>query len=191
MENKTSFVAKVKIKLGEIFTLAHIKRAGMVVLIFAVTAGAGGVYWHQQETDAHMKIVQARTRMIEAQAAKNNIMLLDREKIKEIVAEAIGLDGSNIEYKQIELTAEENDRYSGKDVKKHKKDDKELVRNHEFTQKPVVMQTETVASTATKVDNLVISHPVYKVVCKANTIKYRLRIDAVTGQILNSKVADD
>ena len=42
-----------------------------------------------------------------------------------------------------------------------------------------------------KVDNLVISHPVYKVVCKANTIKYRLRIDAVTGQILNSKVADD
>lgn len=179
MKNKTVFFEKVKIRAGEIFTLARIKRVGIGVLSCTVIAGAGSVYWHQQEINEHTKIVQARTRMIEVQAAKNNITLLDSEKIKEIAAEAIGIDGSSIEYTQIELTAKNNDQHSEKDAKKHKKDYEELVK------------TEPVASTATKVDNLATSYPVYKVTCKANSIKYRLSVDAVTGQVLNSKVIGD
>lgn len=180
MNNETDFFKKVKIKAGEIFTLAHIKRVGIGVLICAAIAGAGGVYWHQHKVIEHTKIIQARTRMIEAQAAKNNITLLDSVKIKEIVAEAIGMDGVSIEYKQLELTARvDNDHYAEKAAKRHKKDYEELA-------KP-----EPVGLTATKAANAAASYPVYKVVCKADGIKYSLNVDAVTGQVLNSKVADD
>ena len=41
------------------------------------------------------------------------------------------------------------------------------------------------------VDNMVILHPAFKVTCTANNIKYRLMVDAVSGQILNSKISDD
>ena len=34
-------------------------------------------------------------------------------------------------------------------------------------------------------------HPVYKVKCYAENVKYKLRIDAVTGTVLSSKVDVD
>ena len=180
MNSETNFLKKIKIKAGEIFTLARIKKAGIGVLICAVIAGAGGVYWHQHKVIEHTKIIQARTRMIEAQAAKNNITLLDSVKIKKIVAEAIGMAGASIEYKQLELTDRvDNGHYAEKDAKRHKKDYEESV-------KP-----EPVGLTAPKADNAGASYPVYKVVCKADGIKYSLNVDAVTGQVLNSKVAGD
>lgn|GEM_PF-4337157 len=128
---------------------------------------------------------------MQEQAAKNNITLLGSEKIKEIVAEAIGINGNSIEYRKIELTSKDNNQYTERDANKHKKDYKKLINNNEVIQKPVLMQMEPVASTTTKVDHIVASYPVYKVACRVNNIKYRLSVDAVTGQVLNSEVIGD
>lgn len=177
MEAKTSFFEKVKMMISKMFTISRIKKAGIGILICAVIAGIGGVYWHRQKVNEHAKIVQARTRIIEVQATRNNIKLLDNEKINELVAEAIGMDESSIEYRQIELTNKDNSHYSEKDDKKHRKQNS----IHEFNQEASPMPMEPITSTV----------PIFKVTCIANNVKYRLMLDAVSGEILSSKISSD
>ncbi|SEP45787.1 hypothetical protein [Propionispora vibrioides] len=190
METKISFFEKAKVKAGKGFSAIPVKKVGLTLIICMVIAGAGGVYWHQEKLDEHRRIVQARTRMIEAQAAKNNITLLDQEAVKRIVAEAIGVDGSQIEYKQIELTTKDNEQYMEK-RSEHSKGYEKLMMNDKFTWKPLAMEMGPIVATTAKVDNPVASYPFYKVTCKANGIKYRLQVDAVTGRVLTSKVNGD
>lgn len=191
METKISFFEKAKVKAGKGFSAIPVKKVGLTLIICMVIAGAGGVYWHQEKLDEHRRIVQARTRMIEAQAAKNNITLLDQEAVKRIVAEAmIGVDGSQIEYKQIELTTKDNEQYMEK-RSEHSKGYEKLMMNDKFTWKPLAMEMGPIVATTAKVDNPVASYPLYKVTCKANGIKYRLQVDAVTGRVLTSKVNGD
>lgn len=176
MDNKIEFWEKVKLTAGAIFTSANMKRLGIGVLVCGVLAGAGSVYWHGQRVNEHRKIIQARTNMLEAQAVKNNIVLLDSDRIQGIAAEAIGVNVSNVEYTQMDLTYRNAQLSSQKDGEGHKKGHREL------------SKTEPVAPIGTTGYNLATSNLIYNVLCVADNIRYRVGIDAVTGQVVNSKV---
>ena len=199
-ENPTS-METMKKHARSILTTARLKKAGAVLIICAVAAGGGSWYHHQQKQTEHAQIAQARTNMIEAQAAQHNMSLLDTDQIRSIAAESIGIDEGSITYREIALMDTEAQHDDHKEKKEHHKEKK-----HETEAAVENTDTNTAAqpkihkhpstddynalaeSQAVPEPSAPAFHPVYKVSCKASNVKYSLRIDAVTGQLLSSKI---
>ena len=203
--DKKETMHMVQEKARGIFTPARLKKAGGCLLICAILAGGGAWYHHQQKQTEHAQVLQAKTTMIEAQAARNNIAILDTNTIRSLTAEAIGIDENNITYREISLSDKalhDNDKLKDHDKDKHKDKDKDKDKNkksgeHEYSHPSssdynalAVQQTDTAdnAAAPSARQQAPAFQPIYKVACKANNVKYDLRIDAVTGQILRSSV---
>lgn len=161
---------------GKIFTKSRLTKAGLLILLVCIIAGGAEYYYHQQKIAEHAQLTQARTAMLEAQADKNNLALLDEATIRSIAAQTICVDEAAVTFKEIELS----DKPHQHDDKGHKKDKHQVPAPQDYA----------ALSSAQATASAPVFQPVYKVSCRANNLKYNLSIDAVTGDVLYSNIKD-
>ena len=210
----------VKDQVKSVFTPARLKKAATLAVLVGIVS-AGGAYYHHSQAEARSVAErQARSEMVAAQAEQRGVVLLDEAKVRSIAAEAIGKSESELDFRAVYLTAKDHDR-DGKHGKKHRDDrhdgrhdDREHRGDrymHDRDEHPFMMPQPTApiqadaaaVQPAATADGAAAApaaqapapqpmfHPVYKVKCYAENVKYKLRIDAVTGTVLSSKVDVD
>lgn len=153
--------------------------------------------------------------MITAQAGQRSLSLIDEAQVRAIAAEAIGQEETGITFKQIALQndadREQGGKHDGKDHKERK--DHQDHKAHRAEQagqgKPAPLpEAEDYQRLAVPPDASPVQpanpavlpkspakpmadgadfRPVYRVSCKVGEAKYKLRIDAVTGEVLSAK----
>ena len=187
--DKKEMMKNAQTTLGSIFTKSRLKKVGIGILICGLLAGGGTWYQHQQKQAEHAQQLQARTMMLEAQAAQNNVALLPADSIRSLTAEAIGIDETAITFREISLKDNTISNEKEKEKKDHadkkhsdKKDTKKALQKHPSSQDYESLAAEQASAAASAFQ------PVYKVSCRANNVKYSLRIDAVTGDVLYRSV---
>ena len=194
----------VKDQVKSVFTPARLKKAAALAVLVGIVS-AGGAYYHHGQAEARsVAEKQARAEMIAAQAQQRGVVLLDEAKVRSIAAEAIGKSESELDFRSVYLTAKDHDR-DGKHGKKHR-DDRHDGRHdhrehrdgrdtHDRDEHPSMMPQAAPAQATDAASGQPapqpMFHPVYKVKCYAENVKYKLRIDAVTGTVLSSKVDVD
>ena len=202
----------VKDQVKSVFTPARLKKAATLAVLVGIVS-AGGAYYHHSQAEARSVAErQARAEMIAAQAEQRGVVLLDEAKVRSIAAEAIGKSESELDFRSVYLTAKDHDR-EGKHGKKHRDGKHDAWHDgahdgkhydgehrdgrdtHDRDEHPGMMPQAAPAQ-ATDAANgqpapQPMFHPVYKVKCYAENVKYKLRIDAVTGTVLSSKVDVD
>ena len=194
----------VKDQVKSVFTPARLKKAATLAVLVGIVS-AGGAYYHHGQAEARSVAErQARAEMIAAQAEQRGVVLLDEAKVRSIAAEAIGKSESELDFRSVYLTAKDHDK-DEKHGKKHrddrhdgKHDDREHRdgRDTHDRDEHLGMMPQAAPAQATDAANgqpapQPMFHPVYKVKCYAENVKYKLRIDAVTGTVLSSKVDVD
>lgn len=180
---------KIKEQVKGAFSPAHLKKAAALAVLVGV-ATAGTAYFHYQQVEAHSLMKrQARSEMIAAQAAQQNIVLLDEDKVRSIAADSIGKSEAELTFRPLELKLNDHNGDRDHNRKGHKKG-KHGDREHREQQDhpaPAAAAQDAAAEPAAQAD----FRPFYKVKCTANNITYKLRIDAVTGALLASDADTD
>lgn len=189
--DKNDSQQNIKNKWKRIFTKKHFIQASAGLLFCGVLAAGGGWYHHQQEQAEHAQFLAAHTNMMEAQANKNNVALLDSATIRSLTAEAIGLDENTITFREITLLdigqqgiahEEEREHRDKKNAKKHSTKKQEL---------PPTANDYTAVTAEQPAAPAPAFQPIYKVSCKANHVKYKLHLDAVNGTVLRCSMEED
>ena len=116
--DKKETMQQVQNTMGNIFTKSRLKKAGIGILLCGILAGGGAWYHHQQKQAEHAQLLQARTTMIEAQAAQNNVALLTADSIRSLSAQAIGVDETGITFQEISLLDGQQEKSKDKKDKK-------------------------------------------------------------------------
>ena len=195
------YMEKTKSTGKKIFSPAHLKAVAAVAVVCAMIGGGASAYIHQQKETQHAQAIAAQTDMIEAQARQKGLALISDDQVADITAATIGVDGDKIQYNRVNLTLqgdknkekkhEDSDKHEKN--KKHKPDSntKQLMKEAPAVQDAAAQAQATdadsgaTAKTATAANEFT---PIYNVSCQANNVKYQLKIDAVTGTVLSSKV---
>ena len=202
----------LKDQVTKVFTPARLKKAVALAVLVGIVS-AGGAYYHHGQAEARsIAEKQARSEMVAAQAEQRGIVLLDEAKVWSIAAEAIGKSESELDFRSVYLTAKDHDR-DGKYHKNHRDGKHDAWHDgahdgkhydgehrdgrymHDRDEHPGMMP-QTAPAQATDAANgqpapQPMFHPTYKVKCYAGSVKYKLRIDAVTGTVLSSDVDVD
>ena len=115
----------------------------------------GGAYYQMQQAEASSAMErQYKNERIMAEADRRGMMLIDTNRVKELTAQELGKNVSEIDFYKIKLSVKDDDR-------KHRSYDDTDFR------------------------------PIYKVKCFVGDVKYKLCFDAVSGDLLTSKVDYD
>lgn len=180
----------------------YAKKASAILLIAAVVSGAGAWYVHGKKQERHAQKEQAWTTMITAQARHRSVTLLDESAVRSIAAEAIGQQETAITFRQISLRdmAQNEDH---KQKMKHREHGKVREADSYRPQMgnppeqnalsvPTPNDYQKITEAAKEAPAALASGetaflPVYKVNCRVDQVKYKLRIDAVTGKVLSVK----
>ena len=145
----------------------YMKKAGIVLLLGAVIAGAGGWYKHTLSQEKHAQKERAYVTMITAQAQQNAVSLIEESTVRSLTA-----DGKR----------------EGKAAKHHREAKNNA--GNEVTVTPTATAPQNTAaapaSAASPVPAITF-RPVYKVSCRVDRVKYKLNIDAVSGKVLSIK----
>ena len=202
---------------SKIFTARNAKIAVTAIVICTV-AGSGGAWYHHQQKQAYKeKKIQAISQMIEAQA--QNLTLIPEEKARALAAQAIGKDESSLSFSRISLIDLEGskhekgeDRHKEKDKKDKKYRDKKQDREKDRTPAPGTARPDDTAGATGKgtapdtrpapdgqpaatapaapaTPAATAFHPVYQIRASDGDIHYHILIDAVSGDILASRIA--
>ena len=153
---------KLKEKMEKIMSKTVLKKVGATLVIGALIAGAGIWHYHQQKEIQKAKKSEARLALLQHQAEQQNIAILDAAKIRSITAETIGIDENSITFRKIDLK-----NVAQKEDKENNKQQGQLDKNLNVEQW---------------------FKPIYKVSCVVNDVKYKLKIDAITGKVLEAQV---
>ena len=210
----------VKNQVKSVFTPAHLKKAAALAVLVGIVS-AGGAYYHHSQAEARSTMEkQARSEMLAAQAEQRGIVLLDEAKVRSIAAEAIGKSESELDFRSVYLTAKDHDkdekhdkkhrddRHDGKHDDREHRDGRDMHDRDEHlgmmpplpadtaqadgaAAQPAPMRAGANAPAAQAPAAQPMFHPIYKVKCYAGSVEYKLRIDAVTGTVLSSKVDVD
>ena len=180
-----------------------------------VLGGVGAFAYEKYEDSQKVKVRQAQTTIIANQANSQNISLKSEDEIKQIVASSLSIDQASITFEEIYLT---NGYGDGKDGKKYRiyhsngvvanqnnTQQTNTTSNNQTTTQPSSDATQntidqnTTANTNNNTSNTTSSTstmqtvtPVYtyKVKARANSLEYKLLIDAKDGKVLSTKVDD-
>ena len=201
----------VKNQVKSVSTPVRLKKAAALAVLVGIVS-AGGAYYHHSQAEARSAMEkQARSEMLATQAEQRGIVLIDEDHVRTIAADAIGKDVTELDFRKVYLMMKDHDDRDGKHDKKHKHDRKhdrdgwrEPDRDrHGMMPAPAAstdgsgqMPAAAPTPAMTPVQPLVNMgqpefHPIYKVKCYAGNVEYKLRIDAVTGDVLSSKVDVD
>ena len=180
----------VKNQVKQVFTPSRLRKAAVLAVLTGVIS-AGGAYWEHQNAQARSLMEkQARAEMIAAQAEQRGVVLIDEAHVRAIAAEAIGKDASELNFHKIHLTIKEHCDHDNKYERKHKHDrweERAEHQNHDRMAASPLAESASTSTAPTQSD----FRPFYKVKCYAGNVEYKLRIDAVTGAVLSSKVDVD
>lgn len=211
---KKKMMNTVKEQAATIFTPRHIKQGTAVLVVCAILGGGGAWYHHQQAQTRKAQVMEARSQLIVSQAEQHSMNLIGEDQVKAIAAQTIGTDENNLVFKTVALQNnvygnKHKERGERKDRKEHKNDKdhrgEKDYQNNVTTQGSNSPQTQPApqeqpsmspqtqsASEQTEQQSpqmkAIDFRPVYKVECKQGNVKYKLTIDAVTGQVLQSNV---
>lgn len=193
-------------KIRNIFTAENLKKAGGCLGVCAVIASSATWYHHQHKQVVHAQVRDAQNKLIEAQAAQHDLTLLNTDTVRTLTADAIGSDETTVNYRDITLI-DPSQHIGIKNKDKHKGEKHKAAYKHNDDQDKtsdedtVPSQLVNINSSATTADYAAITapqaadvpanlsfRPIYRVACKANNVKYNLRIDAVTGQVLKCNI---
>ena len=153
----------VKNKVTGVFTPARLKKAAALAVLAGVLT-TGGAYYHTQQAEASSAMErQYKNERITAAAEQRGMTLIDTDRVQQLTAQEIGRDVSEIDFYKIKLSVKDGDR-------KHR-DGKHERKNRSYDDAAF--------------------HPIYKVTCFVGDVKYKLRFDAETGDLLSSKVDYD
>ena len=201
----------VKNQVKGVFTPARLKKAAALAVLIGIVS-AGGAYYHHSQAEARSAMEkQARSEMLAAQAEQRGIVLIDEDHVRTIAADAIGKDVAELDFRKVYLTMKDHDDRNGKHDKKRKHDrkhDRDGWREHDRDrhgmipapaapmdgsgQMPAAAPTPAMTPVQPPVNmGQPEFHPIYKVKCYAGNVEHKLRIDAVTGDVLSSKVDVD
>lgn len=167
----------------------YVKKAGIVLMLGAVVAGAGGWYKHNLDQEKHAQKERAWSMMITAQAQQRAIPLIEESAVRSLAAEAIGQAETAIEFREITLRdmaqAEEKHREKAAKHRWGAKDKPEK----EMTARPKAAEYQTIAAPVPQAAPApaITFRPAYKVSCRVDQVKYKLYIDAVSGEVLRVK----
>lgn len=155
----------------KVFSPNHLKKGAGLLIVLAII-GAGGKYFvHQNKVEAKTRAVAARTTLLQNMAAQNNISLVSTDDVKNKVADALGKEVGQINFKNVNLVSptlgkdgEKEDRY------KHK--DKRTASLPVPPAPPVEKQAPLF----------------YSVKCRMDQVDYKFVVNAQNGKILRSEV---
>ena len=206
----------IKNAASGIVTKSRLKKLGALLVLAAVVTGGASYYMHEQKIAHRTAAAAARSAMITAQAERENVSLISETEARSIAAAAIGKDESALTFRRVEL-ANAADRDEKRD-KHDKRDQHDKDKKHEkganapapqpagapaappqttpadAAQPPVgvpaPMHGAAPAPHMAMPDARPAFLPVYNVTCTDGTVKYKVRIDAATGNVLSSRVDD-
>ena len=167
----------------------YLKKAGVVFVLGAVVAGAGGWYKHTLDQEKHAQKERAWSMMITAQAQQRAIPLIEESTVRSLAAEAIGQEEAAIQFREITLRdmTQAEEKHKDKAAKYHRdgKDKSEKER----TARPTAAEYQAAATPTPQAASApaVTFRPVYKVSCRVDQVKYKLYLDAVSGEVLRVK----
>ena len=90
--------------MEKIFTVSNMKKVGACLLVGAIAFGGFNWFQHYQMKRDFQRVAEARTHMVEQEAAKNDVTLIDKAQIKSIAADAMGIDETAISWDNISLS---------------------------------------------------------------------------------------
>lgn len=205
----------IKNAASGIVTKSRLKKLGALLVLAAVVTGGASYYMHEQKIAHRTAAAAARSAMITAQAERESVSLISEAEARAIAATAVGKDESTLTFRRVDLTNaadrdekhDKRDRHEkhGKD-KKHEKGEKHKERRDRgdvtpedyfklaLAQRdrgaPAPMHGAAPAPHMAMPDARPAFLPVYNVTCTDGTVKYKVRIDAATGNVLSSRVDD-
>jgi len=134
----------------KVFSPNHLKKGAVLLIVLAII-GAGGKYFvHQNKVEAKTRAMAARTTLLQNMAAQNNISLVSTDDVKNKVADALGKEVSQINFKSVNLVSptfgkdgEKEDNYKHEDKhEKNKKDKKEYRKDNDRHEKDLHQQNK-------------------------------------------------
>ena len=205
----------IKNAASGIVTKSRLKKLGALLVLAAVVTGGASYYMHEQKIAHRTAAAAARSAMITAQAERESVSLISEAEARAIAATAVGKYESTLTFRRVDLTNaadrdekhDKRDRHEkhGKD-KKHEKGEKHKERRDRgdvtpedyfklaLAQRdrgaPAPMHGAAPAPHMAMPDARPAFLPVYNVTCTDGTVKYKVRIDAATGNVLSSRVDD-
>ena len=90
--------------MEKIFTVSNMKKAGACLVVGVIAFGGFNWFQHYQMKRDFQRVAEARTHMVEQEAAKNDVTLMDKAQIKSIAADAMGIDETAISWDSISLS---------------------------------------------------------------------------------------
>lgn len=185
-------------KLNTYNTKTLRKRVLTTAVVLAVVGGigTGGAEYYDSQQKAALR--EAQTAMVKSQAEQQHLTLLSDNQVRTIAAKAMNADENSVTFKSVTL-ANANDQKDKQD-----KHDKKHPVPSQVTPQPAVAPTSTTpttpntaAATAQAITATtptvapaqpVVPHPVYTVRSTYNGMSYLIKMDAVTGTILQTKL---
>lgn len=188
------YMEKTKATGKKIFSPAHLKKAAAFVVVCAIIGGGTNYYLHQQKKTQHAQAIAAQTTMIESQASQKGISLISDDQVADITASTIGVDGDKIQFNRVNLTLQGDKSHEDKDHhdkdKKHKgdSDTKRLMKEAPAVQDTANQVPNAQAGATAPATAMSDFTPIYNVSCQADNVRYQLKINAINGNVLSSKV---
>ncbi len=169
-----------------------LKRGGIVLVILMIIGVGSAFTLEKYEESQELKVRQAETRMIQAQAKLNNITLISEADVKTKISEQIGVDVSNITFDNISLCYlkehEDNHEHSFGNHKKASKNHQNDVDEQKKNGSMVDSKDSDNFEEADKEQNAMTS--VYKIECSSNSVKYEAVMNAVSGSFYRVDIGD-
>ncbi|WP_311650763.1 PepSY domain-containing protein [Selenomonas artemidis] len=209
----------IKNAASGIVTKSRLKKLGALLVLAAVVTGGASYYMHEQKIAHRTAAAAAQTAMITAQAERESVSLISEAEARAIAATAVGKDESTLTFRRVDLTNaadrdEKRNKHDKRDKhdkdKKHEKGEKHKERRDrgDVTTEDYfkLVETQRDRGAPAPMDGMSTPPapnapapmpearpdflPVYNVTCTDGTVKYKVRIDAATGNILSSRVDD-
>ena len=163
----------VKAQAAKVFTPTRLKKVAALTVLIGSASTSGVLYQNQQAEARSAAEKQARSETIAAQASQRGMVLLAEAHVRTIAAEAIGQNESDLDFYSVRLDVKDYD---------DDRDGKHPKHEHKYDNDDRYAMNAQMDTTQQDF------RPVYKVKCYAGNVKYKLRIDAVTGAVLSSKM---
>ena len=204
--DKENLINKEEVKKlsGKVFTKSNFKKLGICLVLCGVIAGGGGYYAHQQKITHRAAVNEARISLATVQAAAKNQTLLPESQVRSIVAQAIGQEEKDIVFREISLKSshdyyDDDDHDRDHDHKKHRNDRVRPASNNTNNEQGTDADTHATNKGQDKVNttstvtnssktSLRTDNPIYKVKCAVGSVKYKVFVNAINGDVLRSEI---
>ena len=192
------------------------KKGLAAALALAILGGAGAVYDVQQHKAERAARDAARSQLVAAQAARENVTLISEDEAKAKAAEAVGIEESSLTFKSVgleNLALQKGDKKDGDKKEKfekkshkeggkhsedwyknhdnhdsHDRDDHERDNHDGYDHDGMQHMAQPQGMMPGQSPHDFRFHPAYKIACSHGDVKYHVMVDAVTGDVMTCDV---